>query len=218
MSDEKGVLSRWSERKLRVAEEKSKELEKMPPPAVATELDEEPDPFEGKTDDEIFAMLELPTPEELTLGDRAEGYLAPNVPERIRQRALRAFWRTNPVLANVDGLDDYCDDFTDAAMVAGDIQTIYEVGKGYAQKAIEALESMADDESEQVASELIAEVGGELTADQEAQDSLEEKAPQEEEETLGIEPPSPAEWDAAESDDPVQTVAVRPRRMQFRDA
>ena len=68
------------------------------------------------------------------------------VPERIRARALRAFWKTNPVLANIDGLDEYCDDYTDAAMVIENLQTIYEVGKGYAEQALDALESLADDE------------------------------------------------------------------------
>ncbi len=141
MSDDKGFLSRWSERKRQVAaeEEAIQEAASVPEPVA--------DPHEGKTDEEILAELELPEPESLKLGDRVEAFMAPEVPERIRARALRAFWRTNPILANVDGLDDYCDDFTDAAFAVENIQTVYEVGKGYARKALDTLEKLAEDDA-----------------------------------------------------------------------
>ncbi len=141
MSDDKGFLSRWSERKRQVAAEE----EAIQEAASVPELVE--DPHEGKTDEEILAELELPEPESLKLGDRVEAFMAPEVPERIRARALRAFWRTNPILANVDGLDDYCDDFTDAAFAVENIQTVYEVGKGYARKALDTLEKLAEDDA-----------------------------------------------------------------------
>lgn len=140
MSEEKGFLSRWSERKRQVAvEEAEAESQSVSPVEPA------PDPYEGKSDEEILAELALPEPESLKLGDRVEAFMSPEVPERIRARALRAFWRTNPILANVDGLDDYCDDFTDAAFAVENIQTIYEVGKGYAQQALDALEKLAEE-------------------------------------------------------------------------
>jgi hypothetical protein len=106
------------------------------------------DEFEGKTEDEILAELELPTPESLKLGDSVAGFMDARVPERIRHKALRAFWKTNPVLANVDGLDEYCEDFTDAVTVIENLQTIYQVGSGYASQALDALESLADEDSE----------------------------------------------------------------------
>lgn len=217
MSDEKGFLSRWSERKQRVADE----VEVAKTQQVAEAAVEEPDPFEGKTDEEILQILELPAPEELALGDRAEGYLAPNVPEHIRQRALRAFWRTNPVLANLDGLDDYCDDFTDAAMVVENMQTIYEVGRGYAEQALDALESLAD-ETDAVIADAAAEAA--------TQASLEEHPRDPEAEVL-VEGSTPAHsgdlvqmsetQDANElssETEAVEQVAYKPRRMQFRNA
>lgn len=213
MSDESGFLSRWSERKQRVAEEA--ESAKVPAEVPSAE----PDPFEGKTDEEILEILELPAPEALTLGDRAEGYLAPNVPEHIRQRALRAFWRTNPVLANVDGLDDYCDDFTDAAMAVENIQTIYEVGKGYAQKALDALESLAE-ETDATALEAVTD---EAVIDAVSTDS-EDENPEEMgqlEALAETEHPAisgPAVEDVADDHDlnEVEAVVYKPRRMQFR--
>lgn len=59
-------------------------------------------------------------------------FMKDDVPEAARKRALRQLWISNPVLANMDGLDDYCEDYTDAAMVpAGGIRTAYKIGKGF---------------------------------------------------------------------------------------
>lgn len=216
MSDEKGLLSRWSERKQRVAEEIDLENAQQ----VALEPTQEPDPFEGKSDEEILQILELPAPEDLALGDRAEGYLAPNVPEHIRQRALRAFWRTNPVLANLDGLDDYCDDFTDAAMVVENMQTIYEVGRGYAQQALDALESLAEEPEELIADaasqvvdealELSPEPAETLAAtdevDRVGQATSEDRAPLQEEQGEALDR------------EKAERIPYKPRRMQFGSA
>jgi len=118
------------------------------PSADIQQADEPAEEFEGKSDDEILSILELPDPETLTLGDTVEKFMDGRVPERIRARALRAFWKTNPVLANLDGLDEYWDDYTDAAMIVEDMQTLYQVGKGYASQALDALESLAEDEGQ----------------------------------------------------------------------
>jgi len=61
------------------------------------------------------------------------------VPERLRRRALRQLWRLNPVLANLDGLNDYDGDFTNAATDAPGVKTAYQVGKGLLRH-VQALE------------------------------------------------------------------------------
>ena len=66
--------------------------------------------LEEKTDAEILTELNLPDPEKLKAGDDISGFMAKVVPDRLRRRALRRFWRLNPVLANVDGLVDYGED------------------------------------------------------------------------------------------------------------
>ena len=143
MSEDKGFLSRWSDRKLSADQDE---------PALASagvqQADEPSEEFEGKSDDEILTILELPDPETLKLGDTVEKFMDGRVPERLRARALRAFWKTNPVLANLDGLDEYWDDYTDAAMIIENMETLYQVGKGYASQALDALESLAEDESQ----------------------------------------------------------------------
>ena len=143
MSEDKGFLSRWSDRKLSAEQDES-----ALPSAGVEQVQAPADEFEGKSDDEILSILELPDPETLTLGDTVEKFMDGRVPERLRARALRAFWKTNPVLANIDGLDEYCDDYTDAAMIIENMETLYQVGKGYASQALDALESLANDESQ----------------------------------------------------------------------
>ncbi len=83
-------------------------------------------------------------------------FMKDNVPEVIRRRALRQLWRSNPVLANVDGLNDYDEDFTDAALVVKGLKSAYQVGKGYLlddedEADEEAVAGAADGAEEQTA-------------------------------------------------------------------
>jgi hypothetical protein len=47
-------------------------------------------------------------------------------------------WRSDPVLANLDGLIDHGEDYTDAAMVPDTLKTAYQVGKGILRQLAEA--------------------------------------------------------------------------------
>ena len=86
-------------------------------------------------------------------------FMEQGVPEAIRRRALRKLWQSNPILANVDGLNDYDEDFTDAALAVDVLKTAYKVGRGYltdedlaemegddAEEIVESDEAGADDE------------------------------------------------------------------------
>ncbi|MEL6508737.1 MAG: DUF3306 domain-containing protein [Pseudomonadota bacterium] len=116
----------WSARRQAVeAEAQADEAAK-----VAAVEAEEARALEEKSDDEILAELDLPAPESLKAGDDFAKFMAKAVPDRIRRRALRVLWRSNPVLANVDMLVDYGEDFTDGANVIENMQTAYQVGKG----------------------------------------------------------------------------------------
>jgi hypothetical protein len=217
LSEEKGFLSRWSDRKLNPDSEQSEVALPDPPAEKAPE-----DEFEDKSDEEILSILELPEPETLKLGDTVEKFMDGRVPERIRARALRAFWKTNPVLANIDGLDEYCEDYTDAATVVENLQTIYQVGKGYAIQALDALESLAEDEIETEAIESvdksIANREPQKLEVTDSQDSHSESATSESE-SVGTESPEdktdpeqPASVDEVAN---VESIVQRPRRMQF---
>lgn len=129
----------WSRRKAAVEAEDAalkQEVETTELEAAAAE----------KTDMEILEDLGLPDPETLGEGDDFSGFMAKAVPNRLRNRALRRLWGTNPVLANIDGLVDYGEDFTDSAMVVENMQTAYQIGKGMT-KHVEAMLRQAEEEA-----------------------------------------------------------------------
>ncbi|MEM7239441.1 MAG: DUF3306 domain-containing protein, partial [Pseudomonadota bacterium] len=131
MSRDDGFLNRWSRRKLQQADETA--AEGTPAPKLAE--DEGGDTLaEARDEGEILEELDLPDPDTLSAGDDFSGFMAKAVPERLRNRALRKLWLTNPVLANLDELVDYGDDFTDAATVIENLQTVYRVGHGMIDK------------------------------------------------------------------------------------
>ncbi|WP_170412388.1 DUF3306 domain-containing protein [Ruegeria atlantica] len=130
----------WSRRKAAVQAEAEAEVIAVEEQALAVQQAE----LEEKSDAEILAEFNLPDPDELQAGDDVSGFMAKAVPDRLRRRALRRLWRLNPVLANVDGLVDYGEDYTDAACVIENIQTAYQVGKGMLAH-VEALAAEAED-------------------------------------------------------------------------
>ncbi len=84
----------------------------------------------ARSDAEILAELDVPPPEEMASPGEITDFLKENIPHRLRTRALRRLWRLNPALANLDGLLDYGEDYTDAATVVENLATVYQVGKG----------------------------------------------------------------------------------------
>ncbi len=123
-------LARWSRRKrARDAESEHPDTDARTdapaddkPPADAAE----PGAAEPGTVEE-----ELPDIDSLDKTSDFTVFLKEGVPEAIRRKALRRLWRTDPVLANLDGLNDYDEDFSAVGMVAEKLKTIYKVGKGY---------------------------------------------------------------------------------------
>lgn len=114
----------WSRRRAAVEAEEAAAREAVAAEAEAVELAER----EAKDDAEILAELDLPDPDTLKAGDDVVAFMSRAVPERLRRRALRRLWTLNPVLANLDGLNDYDDDYS---VVSGEaVTTTYQVGKG----------------------------------------------------------------------------------------
>jgi Protein of unknown function (DUF3306) len=83
-----------------------------------------------KSDGEILAELNLKDPDRMQAGDDFAAFLRDEVPTHLRKRALRTLWRSNPVLACVDELVDYGNDFKAEALAAGVVKTAYRAGKG----------------------------------------------------------------------------------------
>ncbi|MDG1170508.1 MAG: DUF3306 domain-containing protein [Sulfitobacter sp.] len=133
-------LDFWARRKAKVQAEEQAAVAALEEQTLA----QQHAALEEKTDAEVLAELELPDPDTLKMGDDFSVFMAKAVPERIRRQALRTLWRSNPVLANLDTLVDYAEDYTDSAMVVENMQTSYQVGKGML-KHIEELARQAQE-------------------------------------------------------------------------
>ncbi|WP_299616072.1 DUF3306 domain-containing protein [uncultured Tateyamaria sp.] len=130
----------WSRRRAGV-EAEAEAVEARVADAQDAELAERPD-------EEILAELNLPEPEALDSPEAVQAFLKEELPQRLKTRALRRLWRLNPMLANLDGLVDYGEDYTDAATVIENMQTVYQVGKGMVTAFLE------DEEDEAPAEEI----------------------------------------------------------------
>ncbi len=124
---ETGFLQRWSDRKTQAARGKDPD-QVTPTDEPPTDASEATATTEPANDDPSVTEADL---EGLTYESDYTKFMGEGVPEALRRRALRQLWRSDPILANVDGLCDYDDDFTDAALVVTNLQSAYRVGKGY---------------------------------------------------------------------------------------
>lgn len=197
----------WSRRRAGVQAEALAEEEARASAAQAREARR----LEERPDEEILAELGLPEPEAMERPEQVQDLLRAAVPQRLRARALRRLWRLNPVLANVDGLVDYGQDFTDAAMVVENLQTAYQVGKGMLSR----FEALAEAPAEPAAG--AAAAGGQATGPEPGEETPHDRpdeTPDEMPDEMGAElaaarappPPEPDEAPAARAP---------ARRMQF---
>lgn len=69
--------------------------------------------------------------DKLNYGSDYTRFMEKGVPDAVRKRALRKLWSSNPILANIDGLNDYDEDFTDAALAIKIVGSNYKPGSGY---------------------------------------------------------------------------------------
>lgn len=100
-------------------------------PLAASNESSPPDPGpDQKAAGETAQRPDLPDPETLTYESDFSGFLKEGVSEEVRRLALRKLWRSNPVLANLDGLNDYDEDFRKEAIL-GKLKTAYDSVKGF---------------------------------------------------------------------------------------
>ncbi len=142
--DQPGFASRWSRLK---QEAKAEPVEVAPEVAVS---EPELPVADDRPDEEVLEELGLPDPDTMKPGDNFAAFMSKAVPTRLRNRALRKLWISDPVLANLDELLDYGEDFSDAATVIENMQTAYQVGKGYVDKLAELSEEDAGSTEEPV--------------------------------------------------------------------
>ncbi|SFR64242.1 DUF3306 domain-containing protein [Litoreibacter janthinus] len=186
----------WARRLAGVKQEAEAEAEAAIVAETAQDQEDAP-----QTDAEILEMLDLPDPDSLQAGDDFAAFMVKAVPQHLRNRALRKLWRSNPVLACVDGLNDYDDDYLTGSTGNGPIKTTYQVGKGLLAHVEEmarqkALADAADDD-EAVPEDATKVVVAEDAPEGEADTAREVEAP----------------FELAEAE--TEETAPAPRRMQF---
>jgi len=195
----------WSRRKAGVRQEEAAEAHAI----EARQQAERERELEARTDDEILQDLGLPDPDTLEPGDDFGAFMARAVPERLRRRALRRLWLSNPALANLDGLVDYGEDYTNSATVIENLQTAYQVGQGMVAR----VEELAGDDI------LDAEVEEQIAQPVDAVPEQTEPEPEtvpDEPVQISDEPPTETVAGAEPMDDETCAVAMQPRRrMQF---
>ncbi|OHY81349.1 DUF3306 domain-containing protein [Marinobacter sp. AC-23] len=143
-------LQRWSRQKAKAA----REQEPTAPPVV--EAEPSPEAQELAVNDtlpehEVLVKYGLPDPDAIELGTDITGFMGKEIPELLRRKALRALWKSNPVLAVLDGLNDYDEDFTDAGPTIKGAKTLYKVGQGFIDRA-KKVDGQIEDQIEEPAS------------------------------------------------------------------
>lgn len=164
-------LQRWARKKAEAA----KRPEPSPPPAIETEPAPEEQELainEALPEHELLQKYGLPDPENIELGTDITGFMRKEIPEFLRRKALRGLWKSNPVLAVLDGLNDYDEDYTLASTAGQTVKTLYKVGEGLVDKAKKAAE-VVDDQSEKQAVSSLAEPDSTTAEETDPEDSTE---------------------------------------------
>lgn len=106
--------------------------------------------------DELAETHDLPKIDSLVKDSDYTGFLQTGVPEALKKAAMRKLWLSDPVLANVDGLNDYDDDFNVIDKLISILDTNYQVGKGMVDpdEEIEEFEDKKDETEEEISENL----------------------------------------------------------------
>lgn len=130
-------LSRWSRLKREAVEE-------APEQAVPEAPPEAPPQTPPQTPPEVLeanrAAAEAVDPAAIDETTDMGLFEREGVPDWLKKRAFAALWRSNPVFANVDGLNDYDEDFADPSLVMTTFKSAWQAGRGYLEELVEGEE------------------------------------------------------------------------------
>ena len=144
LGNDSSFLSRWSKRKSESNEVSSKsEQNEKNTVDVKNELIEEENKL---SNDELAEKYEVTNPEKIDNPLDLKKILKENLPDRLKQVALRKLWKLVPAYGEISELVEYGVDFTDAATVIENLQTSYIVGKGYIDKVVEKSKDLITDD------------------------------------------------------------------------
>ncbi|SDU05362.1 DUF3306 domain-containing protein [Stappia sp. ES.058] len=128
VDEDAGFLSRWSQRKRAVRQQRERDEARLAPaPLEQAEKAAEA----ARIREENQAAAEEVDLETLAFDSDYSVFLKEGVSKQLKNTALRKLWRSNPVLACVDGLNDYDEDFRTVETLVEGLKTSWQVGNGY---------------------------------------------------------------------------------------
>jgi hypothetical protein len=159
-NSQEGFISRWAKKKANknskttFVEENDDDAEKLNLESGIEELDseqiEDESQYDELNDEELLEKFKLPNPEKVKKEKGLDLFFKDGVPDRLRQIALRRVWKLNPIIRYADAdINDYHEDFTDAATVIEGMKTAYQVGKGYLSALVEEDDKDKDDDEKE---------------------------------------------------------------------
>lgn len=225
VEDKQGFLSRWSKRKQAQLANPDVDPDEEPPVADAVEIDEaqlEAERSEAELNRLAAESVDL---EKVEYGFDFSIFMKRGVPDLLRKKALQKFFNSNPVLANLDGLNDYDEDYNNPLHMV--YKSSWDVKRGFLTEAEKLLqqttgrltrdEPPADEavEHQSDAEELDEEHVqiGEKTEAEDAASSVEDVEPAAEAETTVAASQTDVDADPEPEQEPVQQkrVSIRQR-------
>lgn len=192
VEDKQGFLSRWSKRKQAQLANPDVDPDEEASVADTVEIDEaqlEAERSEAELNRLAAESVDL---EKVEYGFDFSIFMKRGVPDLLRKKALQKFFNSNPVLANLDGLNDYDEDYNNPLHMV--YKSSWDLKRGFLTEA----------------EKLLQQATGRLTrdeppADQAAEDQSDAEQLDEEQAQIGEE--AEAEGAASSDDDVVEPAA-----------
>lgn len=136
--DKEGFLARWSKRKQAQLSNPDLDPGDETPAVELVAIDEEHLQAERLEAEANRLAAEAVDLDEIEYGFDFSIFLKRGVPDLLRKKALQKFFNSNPVLANLDGLNDYDEDYNNPLHMV--YKSTWDVGRGFLTEAEKLLQ------------------------------------------------------------------------------
>jgi hypothetical protein len=136
--DDEGFAQRWSRLKQQARDEEGAKEAPRPADVAPTE-----GKAEEKKEEKPFDPADLPPVESLTKDSDYSPFMRAEVPEALRQKALRRLWASDPVLSSPELFDMHTLDYNAVPTFPEGVRTAFRVGRGI----LDALELEAEEKA-----------------------------------------------------------------------
>ena len=127
--DKEGFLSRWSKRKQAQLSNPDFDPDEEVPTTDLVEIDEEQMEAERAEVEANRLAAEAVDLQKVEYGFDFSIFMKRGVPDLLRKKALQKFFNSNPVLANLDGLNDYDEDYNNPLHMV--YKSTWDVARGF---------------------------------------------------------------------------------------